>query len=989
MISDLNKKLLLTVIVTVSVVAIAGGAISLVWPQIKMEMAPPVCEARGSVDTPKIVDSTGQASIYIEGWAADAAGVSRVEMWANGKLLASVKPNVVRTDVTLALPQCKFPAVSGYTFAFARGIIPPYTSALDVRAANGVGKVFNAGRVPVDFSKPFGVLDVTEPIKADGRNLISGWAVAGRVPVKIRVLAQDKEMLVLLASNHRDDVAKVFPAWPQAATSGFEGVLPIHGLPRGRYDLRILFEDGKGHNSEIVGPQVINDLPFGKILAQHDKMMSPGAIELRAWLADEQGIRAAYAETETGTPLGKMTLTKKEQLLSAFSDPRFNRDKAGDAPLKEGDLYVLTVPFAAIPSGLQRLQVRVEDNVGNIAVLPGPLVLDKNPTARQTCSGEKLRVFYPGGAVDFRNNFRQLQELRDMTQGGCVEIGFRGRVEYMRTTKGKQTDYIFDPNFPERLRNRNGKGMTGESLSELLDTALRFRAPLMITLDGGVWADSKFAAPDLDIVDMLEQDERAVQWNQFGKSEPDDALKKLAGATDSPELARMMSLNRYNRRFLDYKKRNLQAAVREIVKFNQTHPAHYVMINLDPDEYINPWFYLTQWYDYNPDTLRQYREWLFHLGPYANGGELAFSRHEPGLTLADANRLANQSWKDVSAIEPPRRSIDYSDQWQQLWTQFRRHLVARHYDDLAAWVVEAGLPPERIYTSQTFIQADVAVSITDRANGWNDQAGVSIEGAKPRQGHLGVILYGPGSRNEGKPRSGSSLIDNIRRTDPEWGVVEFHPATIAFPEKLPDHAESYATMQALINGGAHFLSPMWGSYVGDRMVHPNNFKAYDVMEGSAYEYQFVWWLRAMQAWPVGSLFYPFGNALVKSNDGWIPAAGTHLINGYGELRLTGEGEHIGLVSPQWETRYLTAPTELVVTGSWSQQTRASAVLLLENGEKLSCLLQSTGQNRARCIFPASQKRQMSRLTLQWQLPAAQQKAGVKICDVALKLVEHH
>lgn len=988
MIRYLNKKLLLTVIVTASLVAIAGGATSLVWPQIKMSMAPPVCEARGSVDTPKIVDSTGLTSIYIEGWAADSAGISRVEMWANGKLLDSVKPSIVRADVASALPQCKFPTVSGYTFALARGVIPPHTSALEVRATNVVSKVFKVGRVPVDFSKPFGMLDVTEPIKADGRNLISGWVVAGKVPVKVRVLAQDKEMLVLLASNQREDVAKAFPAWPQAATSGFEGVLPMHKLPRGSYRLRILFEDGKGHNSEIVGPQVINDLPFGKILAQHDKMTSPGTIELRGWLADEQGVRAAYAETETGTQLGKMTLTKKEQLLSAFSDPRFNRDKAGDAPLREGDLYGLNVPFAAIPSGLQRLQVRVEDNAGNIAVLPGPLVLDKNPNARETCSGEKLRVFYPGGAVDFRNKFRQLQELRDMTQGGCVDIGFRGRVEYLRTTKGEQADYIFDPNFPERLRNRNGKGMTGESLSELLDTALRFRAPLMITLDGGVWADSKFAAPDLDIVDMLEQDERTVQWNQFGKSEPDDALKDLAGATESPELARMMSLNRYNRRFFDYKKRNLQAAAREIVKFNQAHPDSYVMINLDPDEYINPWFYLTQWYDYNPDTLRQYREWLFHLGPYANGGELAFSRHEPGLTLADANRIAKRSWKQVSAIEPPRKTIDYSDQWQQLWTQFKRHLVARHYDDLAAWVVEAGLPPERIYTSQTFIQADVAVSITDHANGWNDQAGVSIEGAKPRQGHLGVILYGPGSRNEGKPRSGSSLIDNIRRVDPEWGVVEFHPATIAFPEKLPGHTESYATMQALINGGAHFLSPMWGSYVGDRMVHPNNFKAYDVMEGSAYEYQFVWWLRAMQAWPVGSLFYPFGNDLVKSNDGWIPAAETHSTSGYGELHLTGEGMQIGLDSPQWEMRYLSAPTELSVTGNWSKQARASAELLLENGEKLSCSLKPTKQSRSRCLFPADKSRQMSRLTLRWQMPAAQKKAGVKISDVTLKFVEH-
>jgi len=973
----LTKKLAFLLLALATIIVITDFAWRRVHP------ASPACEARGSIDVPKIVDASSNG---IEGWAADAAGINRVEIWAGGKLLASVKPGIVRADVNAALPLCKFPASSGF-YVVTRGLIPPSTIELEIRAVNGGGKAFTIGHVPVDFSKPFGVLDVTEPIEADGRNLISGWAVAGQGPVKVRVLAGDMEMLALPANNRRNDVAKVFSAWPQAATSGFEGLLPMRKLPRGSYRLRILFEDGKGHSGEIAGPQVVNDLPFGKMLAQHDKIMPPGKIELRAWLADEDGIRSARVETETGAPLGQMTLIHGNRPLADLSDPRFKHVKAGDAPLKKGDLYGLHVPFTAIPPGLQRLQVRVEDRVGNVAVLPGPLVLDKNLADKQACPGQKLRVFYPGGDVNFRDNFRQLQELRGMAQGGCVEIGFRGRVEYMRTTNGKPFDYAFAPDFPESLRKRNGKEMTGESLGELLRTSLYLRAPVMITLDGGVWADAKFAAPDLDIVDMLEQDERTVQWNQFGKSEPDDALKNLAGATESPELARMMSLNCYNRRFLDYKKRNLQAAVREIVKFNQAHPENFVMINLDPDEYINPWFYLTQWYDYNPDTLRQYREWLFHLGPYADGGKLAFSRHEPALTLDEASRLAKQSWKEFGAVEPPRKAIDYSDPWQQLWTQFKRHLVARHYDDLAAWAVEAGLPKERIYTSQTFIQPDVAVSISDTANGWTDQAGVSIEGAKPRQGHLGAILYGPASRNEGKPRSGSSLIDNIRRVDPEWGMVEFHPATIAFPEKLPSHTESYATMQALINGGAHFLSPMWGSYAGDRVVHPNNFKAYDVMEGSAFEYQFVWWLRAMQAWPAGSLYYPFGNASVKSTDGWTAAAGTHLESSYGELRLTGEGASLELVSPQWEAHYLTMPTELVVSGSWPQQAVASAEMALDNGNKLSCSLQALGEGKARCVFPAVAGLQMSRLNLQWKFPVAQQKAGATVDSVALKLTE--
>ena len=972
----LNKLLL-----AVLAVAVAGGVASFVWQ--RMHKVAAACKARGAVDTPEIVD-TGQAGIFIQGWAADAAGMSHVEIWAGGKLLASDKPGIARADVTAALPQCKFPTVSGYSFTLVRGIVPPHTKALEVRGVSGDGKAFVVGRLPIDLAKPFGMSDTVGPVEADGQNLINGWAIAEQGPVKVRVLAGDMEVLALSASNQREDVAKAYPAWPQAATSGFNGLLPLRKLPRGSYPLRILFEDGKGRSSEIAGPQVVNNLPFGKVLAQHDKMMPPDAIELRAWLADEEGIRSARVETEAGAPLGEMKMVKEKQSLAEFPDPRFNRDKAGDAPLKQGDLYSLQMPFAAIPPGLQRLQVRVEDKAGNVAVLPGPLALDKNRASAQACHGEKLRVFYPGEVVNFRDNFRQLQELRAMAQGGCVEVGLRGRVEYLRTTKGKLADYVFDPAFPESLRKRDGKEMTGESLNELLHTALRFRAPLMVTLDGGVWADAKFAAPDLDIVDMLEQDESTVQWNQFGKSEPDDALRNLPGATESPELARMMSLNRYNRRFLDYKKRNLQAAVREIVKFNRERSGSYVMVNFDPDEYINPWFHLIQWYDYNPDTLRQYREWLFHLGPYADGGELAFSRREPALTLEEANRLAKQSWKELGAVEPPRGAIDYSDSWQQLWTQFKRHLVARHYDDLAAWAVEAGLPKERIYTSQTFIKADVAVSITDTASNWIDQAGVSIGGAKPRSGHLGAILYGPGSRNEGKPRSGSSLIDNIRRADPAWGMVEFHPASIAFPEKLPTHAESYATMQALINGGAHFLSPMWGSYAGDQVVHPNNFKAYDVMEGSAFEYQFVWWLRAMHSLPVGSRFYPFGNDLVKSADGWGAGAGTTVTLEAGRIRLSGNESHAGLVSPGWDETGKTSPMRVEIKGRWPEASVVRALLLFDDGRREQLPATKSGSGVA--VFRIGKPpHPVQKLELEWSSgdPNSIRQQGIEIDSIAV------
>ncbi|CAN5495524.1 hypothetical protein BH11PSE11_BH11PSE11_13120 [soil metagenome] len=952
---------------------------------------PTACKLRGAVDSPKATVDGRQDQIRIEGWAADLKGISRIEFWAAGRLLSSSRPTQPRNDVLAAFPACKFPVTSGFVETLTRGAVPPEAPMLEVRAVSSTGTTFVVGQVKLDFSRPIGVLDIMAPIQADAENLISGWAVARQGPVKVKVLAQDRELLALTTVNTREDVHKVFPAWQQSAQSGFEGVLSMRKVPRGRYKLRILFGSADGAASEIAGPEVINDLPIGKVLAQQEKISAPGNIQLRAWLADEDGIQSAQVETETGVALGDMALLGDQQPFSAFTDPRFAAYKedtaklqAGNPLLQNGALYQLELRRAAIPPGLQRIQVRVADKAGNIAILPGPLVLDQQAVQKQSCDGEKLRLYYPGGVIDFRKQFPQMRQLRAMVEGSCVEVGFRGRVEYLRTTKGEKADYVFDPNFPERLRHRDGKEMTGDSLAELLDTALRLRAPLMLTLDGGVWADAKFSAPDVDVVDMLERDESAVQWNQFGKSEPDDALKNLAGATDSPELARMMSLNHYNRRFLDYKKRNLQAAVREIVKFNRAHPGQFVMINLDPDLYINPWFYLTQWYDYNPGTLRQYREWLFHLGPYADGGALAASRREPRMTLADANRMAAQNWSEINAVEPPRKSLDYGDAWQQSWTQFKRHLVARHYDDLAAWAVEAGLPPDRIYTSQTFIQPDVAVTVTDRATGWTDQAGVSIEGAKPRQGHLGAILYGPASRNLGKPRSGASLIENVRLTDPQWGVVEFHPGTISFPEKLPSHGESYSTMSAVINHGARFLSPMWGSFAGDRDVRPNNFKAYDVMEGSAFEYQLVWWLRAAREWPAGSLYFPFGNPMVSSTDGWSATAGTQLASGPGALTLSSDTANPGIQSPQWGAHALTSAARLVVSGNWPQQATLSAELSLDDGQKLSCLLQTETQDKAACSFSPASGRKLSRISLSWQLAPAQQKEKLVVHSVLLQ-----
>ncbi len=961
------------VVLTTALVVLAS--IGLYWAQGKA-ITPRTCWANGGLYFSQPIN-TDDRLVPIRGWLISRANIRQIEVYAKNRKIAASAVMTPSPGRPQRLQGCLLNFPVSFALSVPLSSLHPRATELDVYALNTKGTRFSLGKIPVDLTLPFAHLDGPKTIQLEGRNLIGGWAIARDGPVKLRVLAQGKQIMEVYAKLPRQDVADLFLDWPQARTSGFDEVLSMKNLPRGHYHLQIIYDDGRGHIREVRGPEVINDLPFGKVLAQHERLLNPEQIDLTAWLTDEQGIQSARAETEDGVILDELHMSQAQVPLTALPDPRFGTAPSPDVPIKLGNLYRARLAGSKLAPGLHRLIVRVKDNNAREALLPGPLVLNQATPPLRTCAGAKRRVFYPGGAVDFRDGFRQMKELRALVGTGCVEVGVRGRVEYLRTTRGKGADFEFDPAFPENLRGRNG-GMTGESLNELLDTALKFKAPLLITLDGGVWADAKFSAPDVDIVDNLEQDPRTVQWNQFGRPEADDALQHLPGATESPQLARVMSLNRYNTRFRHYKKRNLQAAVREIVRFSKLHPGTYVAITLEPDLYINPWFFLTQWYDYNPDTLRQYREWLFHLGPYADGGELASTRHAPKLTLAEANQMGRATWTVLDQVEPPRGALDYTDPWQQLWTQFKRHLVARHYDDLAAWAVAAGLPMDRVYTAQTFIQTDVAFSVTDIATGWTDQAGVSITGAKPKAGHLGAILYGPSSRNQGPSRNQNTLINNIRLVDPEWAVVEYHPATISFPEKLPSAEESYATVFNILNGGARFLSPMWGSFVGDRVVRPSNFKSYDAMEGTAYEYQLVWWLHALRGLPLDSFFYPFGNSQVKSKDGWEGTPGVQVDSQPGKLQLSGKNVPLSVLSPHWAAVALDrAATLNVSTIADPLETPPYAELIMDNGARLNCAMLKNKEGIWQCSFAKAPGRMLDRIRLSWN---AQGSPGKIVLD---------
>jgi hypothetical protein len=492
-----------------------------------------------------------------------------------------------------------------------------------------------------------------------------------------------------------------------------------------------------------------------------------------------------------------------------------------------------------------------------------------------------------------------------------TRVGMRVPILYLRTTKGPAGDYAFDADWD--IERRCGERRIAEdSLAATLDYATKNRLPVLLTLNGGIWADASCDVPAWDINDKLEQDVANCQWNEKNQVMPDDARKDLPGSQHAPELGRSLTFNVYAREVRHYKKRNLQEAARRVVAFMRQHPDLFVGVTLEPDLYLNPFFGETQWYDYNPGTLEQFRHWLAGSGPYAGVTEpdvpdLSSYRRRKPITLPEASKLAKREFRTWNDVDPPRafpRDAAHPfwlDPWVREWEMFRRHLVNLHYDELSQWLTEVGVPRDRIWSAQGFMAPagnamPFALAIDSPVKNY-DSGGMSVAGAKPKYGHLGAIIYGAAAVNDVPMENNRSLFATLSAVDPGFAIVEYNTADLRAPEVPPTYAAAYRSLRDLWNAGARFISPMaWNGSNGAFVGKPGyvTFTAWrnTPLEDATYDF-----LLARADLPLGSKLWTFGTTRHADGDGWTAEAGSIAI-APGTLRLSTDPiGRVAIVSP--------------------------------------------------------------------------------------------
>lgn len=496
-------------------------------------------------------------------------------------------------------------------------------------------------------------------------------------------------------------------------------------------------------------------------------------------------------------------------------------------------------------------------------------------------------------------------------------VGISVPILYMRTTRGKNGDWRFDPDF-DLARKCGNRLVAEDNLTRVIRYSVEHRLPVQFILNGGIWGDASCESPEWDLTDHLEMNPANCQWTQHGEVFPDDYLKGLTGSTDSPLLARSLTYHVYAGEVRRYKRRNLQAAARIIALFAHEHPDLFVGVVLDADTYMNPFFQGKALFDYNPGMLRQFRDWLRGSGPYqrhppAGVPDLSAYRRRHALTLAEVKSLAGRDWKSWNDVEPPRRTpglLDpltapdeqpiWKNPWWNLWDEFRKHIVDLHYDDLSTWAHEAGLPRDRIFSAQGLVQdgperMPFAVRVASQSRSY-DSAGVSIEGAIPRNGHLGAIVYGRTARNELELENGHAFFATLGRMDDGWAIVEYNNTDLSMPTVPPEYAMAYKTFRDAFNYGSREVSAMaWngsnGIFIGKPGYVPHtswrNTPAEDAMRDFLVSHADV---------PRGARLWTFGSPRRADADGWSALRG-ELVAGTGFATLRPDGESVTLVSP--------------------------------------------------------------------------------------------
>ncbi|MFT9077312.1 hypothetical protein [Ethanoligenens sp.] len=364
----------LTIVTAAAILVVATSSVGIVYAQASP--AQPIITAAGvqrlqsavggitDIDTPA-ANASVSGTISIAGWALNATGIDRVDVYAwdasgHAHSLGSVDGSklAVRQDVENALPS--FGTLdSGYSLSANVSALPAGAYLLSVAGIGTDGSV-NWASTPINIG-PGPLTDIDTPTgEQDGSFTVAGWALNHDGINRVDVYAYDRNGTPHSLGSvdgskltARQDVANAFPTF-NTLNSGYSLTVAANALAPGGYTLAVA---GIGNDGDVrwatqnisVGAAPITDIDTPTAGTR----VTNGQLAVSGWALNAAGIGRVdiYALDSAGKyhglgSVGGDKLTARQDVKNVF--PSYNTLNSG---------YSLTADVSALAPGAYTLCV--------------------------------------------------------------------------------------------------------------------------------------------------------------------------------------------------------------------------------------------------------------------------------------------------------------------------------------------------------------------------------------------------------------------------------------------------------------------------------------------------------------------------------------------------------------------------------------------------------------------------------------------------------
>lgn len=235
---------------------------------------------RGVIESPNN-NAAVQGTINIKGWYLSGKGVSKVEVYVDGKIAGKAVYGISRPDVAKAYPDYKN-RNAGYQYTLDTRKLSTGRHTLQIRATeNGGAQSAVTRTVTVRNAPALGTIDSPQQNSTvQGTVPVKGWFVNGSGVSKVEVFVDGKIVGRAQYGLARPDVYKKYPAYGNH-NSGYQYDLKT-ALSAGRHTLLVRETGVNGEQAAVSRTVYASQLPSGALKKGVDISNNNGAINFQS-----------------------------------------------------------------------------------------------------------------------------------------------------------------------------------------------------------------------------------------------------------------------------------------------------------------------------------------------------------------------------------------------------------------------------------------------------------------------------------------------------------------------------------------------------------------------------------------------------------------------------------------------------------------------------------------------------------------------------------